>query len=751
MKSKINYITLWLLSFLCLQNVHAQYPLLTQDSVYTHIENGKAVTTFKVTASSSGNYSLRFWLMGVKHTDATYSSYAMRIDNNAISDYVTTDRGDWHLYQPDNTPSTYLTQGQHEIHLEGTLSDVPNAERVMTPEITSFMNANTRYAKMKNHENYANYSVFNADSLETYHRVINYNRLEDDITKGPFQFNAELNKKVYYTFFRLEYYTQGQTVSITTDEVNGVGHVLNVFSKSSSYNTTWADSTYNGHANLTITIPRTDFYYVMVRTQTPADYGTCNLTINNDKRFEGVPISNSHTPLQHIHYGPIYSCFAKSSVGDPVIFLVRSDGKVIDFNDDYPYSTSNYNWQRNARIDGLLFTNFWLQTTAKSYPPETIQRFDIHVGCKIDNFGDDELISSDVSDVLNWNFNCIAWSVGEWTTWIDPYDNILQFDSLYALNGFERTTDAGQAKIDLWRDPSTLEFTHASVKAKATPYAAGYDWESKKGGLERVFHPRYSLTGYGQVSHHYKKTYNSIIPLTLMSFSFSQQETAQIEYGAEKVSGAVKDRFQTLLGECYEDRNLMQCGSTREFQLFASYRRLLEFCREDKGADFLLYREIAGRKVIPVRILHDITEARAPQVLEEVEKQCERLSRDGGIRAVRNVQADGVLLVKMLLSGKSGSDSMAALASEGVTYSSDNLLNVSVAGGKLDIDFALDFDAVATVIVAPAGGLGMEKVADGRDFAAGRNHLYCSVPQPGIYTVSLMVNGALYEKKVCVK
>lgn len=33
---------------------------LTQDSVYTHIENGKAITTFKVTASSSGNYSLRF-------------------------------------------------------------------------------------------------------------------------------------------------------------------------------------------------------------------------------------------------------------------------------------------------------------------------------------------------------------------------------------------------------------------------------------------------------------------------------------------------------------------------------------------------------------------------------------------------------------------------------------------------------------------------------------------------------------------
>ena len=131
--------------------------------------------------------------MGVKHTDATYSSYAIRIDNNAISDSVTTDRGDWHLYQPDNTSSTYLTQGQHLIHLEGTLSDVPNAERVMTPEGNSLMNANTRYAKMKNHENYANYSNITEDPLETTFRGINYYSIGDNPTTPPFRFNAELN------------------------------------------------------------------------------------------------------------------------------------------------------------------------------------------------------------------------------------------------------------------------------------------------------------------------------------------------------------------------------------------------------------------------------------------------------------------------------------------------------------------------------------------------------------------------------
>ena len=348
------------------------------------------------------------------------------------------------------------------------------------------MDANTRYAKMKDHENYANYSISNADTLETTYRVINYNNIDNDPIIPPYIFNAELNKEVYYTFLRIEYYTQGQTVSITTDEVNGVGHVLNVFSKSYSYNTTWADSTYNGHANLTITIPRTDFYYIMVRTQSPTDYGICSLTINNDKKFEGVPINNSSTPLQHIHYGPIYSCFAKSNVGNPMVFLVGDNGKVSYFNDDYPYSSSNYNWRTNARIDGLLFTNLWLQTTAKSYPPEIIQRFDIYVGCESEY--EKDAIYSSKSDTSQIHYNCIAWSVGEWKEWINPKNTIEDFDDFYSDYGYERTNNVDSAVIDLWKRNNT--FTHASIKSKANPYATGYDWESKDGMGARLFHPR---------------------------------------------------------------------------------------------------------------------------------------------------------------------------------------------------------------------------------------------------------------------
>ena len=590
----------------------------------------------------------------------------MRIDNNAISDNVTTDRGDWHLYQPDNSASTYLTQGQHVIHLEGTLSDVPNAERVMTPESATLMDANTRYAKMKNHENYANYSTVNADTLETNYRVINYNSSENDTTRTPFLFNAELNKEVYYTFLRVEYYTQGQTVSITTDEVNGVGHDLNVFSKSASYNTTWADSTYNGHANLTITIPRTDFYYIMVRTQSPTDYGTCNLTINNDKKFEGVPISNSHTSLQHIHFGPIYSCFAKSSVGDPMIFLVGNNGKVIYFNDDYPYSSQNFNWGTNARIDGLLFTNLWLQTIAKSYPPEVVQRIDIYVGCESEY--EKDAIYSSKSDTAQIHYNCIAWSVGEWKEWINPKPTLEMFDDFYSGYGYERTENADSAVIDLWMKGN--KFTHASIKSKANPYATGFDWESKNGMAERMFHPRDTIyeNYYGHIAYHYKKSTQNRVLCTIQRFSFTQQETMQIENGLKKVPENIKKQFDKLLLECYHDRALMLCNNTCVFPKFATYNKLLDFCRQAYGIDFLLYKEIGNRKVISVKILQDITEERNPLILKEVEEQCERLCLSSCIKMIRNVQADGMLLVKLLLSGTSESEDLNYFAERSFNY-----------------------------------------------------------------------------------
>jgi len=71
------------------------YPSLQQDSVRTYIVGSKSVTTFYVYAPYSSDYILRFWLMGVKHSDGNYSSYVFRIDQDINTQQVKTTRGDW--------------------------------------------------------------------------------------------------------------------------------------------------------------------------------------------------------------------------------------------------------------------------------------------------------------------------------------------------------------------------------------------------------------------------------------------------------------------------------------------------------------------------------------------------------------------------------------------------------------------------------------------------------------------------------
>lgn len=122
-------------------------PELQQVSDTTTIEGNKSVKRFLVYAPQSHTYNLRFWLMGVKHINGTFSSYNIKIDNNPITDYVVTDRGDWHIYSPHNISQVYLSQGNHFISLEGTLQDIPNAERIIGDGLIAYNMLDTLYYK----------------------------------------------------------------------------------------------------------------------------------------------------------------------------------------------------------------------------------------------------------------------------------------------------------------------------------------------------------------------------------------------------------------------------------------------------------------------------------------------------------------------------------------------------------------------------------------------------------------------------
>ena len=69
-----------ILTLLPLSKLMAQAGQATLDSVKTTVFGLSSITTLYVTCTQANSYQLKFWIMGVMHTDGTYSSYSIQIN-----------------------------------------------------------------------------------------------------------------------------------------------------------------------------------------------------------------------------------------------------------------------------------------------------------------------------------------------------------------------------------------------------------------------------------------------------------------------------------------------------------------------------------------------------------------------------------------------------------------------------------------------------------------------------------------------
>lgn len=769
---------------------------LHQDSVKTTINGNRSVTTFFVNVSESGNYRLSFWLMGVKHADNTYSSYDLRIDNDNVSDQVTTDRGDWHTYSPNTSSSVYLTQGSHSISLEGTLEDIPNAEKITCQRGLIYpyhfiSSDESIYHGLKIHSPVETVMSYALDTLSTRYRKIECFPNEGDSISPPFYYTAELNKNVFYTFRRLEYYIQGQTINFQTDVLNGVQHVLNIFSKDCPADYSWSTASTGEHASLSVTIPHAGFYYVMVRTDDNDSWGTCNLTINNDRIFENIPVCCSKTEIAlPPSWGNTYSCFAKSKNGDPVIMLM-DNGSVVNYNDNYPYdaSLSDYDWGKNARIDGELSSGQWIFVTTRSLARDL--KFDIYTGCeKMVTFAnsnlynafpnlkvDDSLRSS--AETYNREYNCISWAVGEWLVgyWLGGYASVTTseikykdvIDSIFSAYGYGQVESATSADIDLWgkEDASTgqMKCTHASIKSKSHLYAAGYDWESKIGADVRMFHPRYALNDgtYGNIFAHYASPYynsyfhpgdTTYLPPIFMNFTLNQNEYNKIENGISLTKGSQQSLFADLYEECQRNGAIKVSISIDTYEEVYPYSKLLSLCKENPELCYLLYQKICKREILAIKLLKDMIVDNDKQLVKDVAEQIEktRLSLANPKQKIWcPLQAEAMLWVKTLLTLKRDVKSIAQMTGKSLSLSNDAIINADVNGRALTIRFDLPTDANVSVLVGNLDGSIIKNIINQRRMTAGSQQASMILPRPGIYTIGVVINGSTYKKKINVK
>ena len=762
-----------LLLLLCAQSVTTKSATtsIRQDSVRTSVNGNTSKTTFYIYAPETKNYYIKFWVMGVKHSDGSFSSYNIKVDNGSVTDSIVTTVADWRMKTPKNSLTIYLTEGYHEISLEGSINDIPNAEGIASYSYSPFIynnsieRDNAAYAAMKSHTEIT--SSTGTDYLSTEYRQINYKTTESDPLGPPYYFDADLNKCVFYSFLRLEYFTQGQSISCYSTAADTLTHVIHLFNKSnSSISFTSATST-NGSTSLSCTIPQTGFYYVLVRTTDPDIWGTCHLNINGSRYFENVPICCSRTNISSPISGRTYSCFAISGKGDPVIMLMTpgSSGGVLNYNDDYLQSgPSGIDWKKDSRIDGTLSANQWIFTLVKSYPSLSFKRCDIYTRCERRNTSFQGFDNYMVDDILyssypTYNYNCISWAVGDWIYgyWI-PWDDGNEYvDSIFTAYGYHSGETEEKARIDLWATTNAdgdLEYTHGSIRAKRHQYSGGYAWESKLGSSYRVFHPRYALVSnlYGSVIDHYGKNVGILPPYNtpyLLNITLNQDEFNAIEKGVTDIPYKTKEEFENQYSRCVREGDTKVSIFIDSFDKTESYGALLELCKRNSSVIPYLCQKSLKQEILSIKLLKDIVVSGNKaymwkETLSEVREMCNK-QPDG--QCLHNAQTYAMLLIKKIIDANLGCEDMC----RNTSFSNASVMNLTNNKGSVTMSFELESDSYVSVIIGKTDGTMIKSVIENKKMEKGHQSVQFNLTDKGIYTIGLFVNGSTYKKTFTIK
>ena len=740
------------------------------DSIGTTIINDRPCATFYIHAQKDIKSHLRFRLMGGQYEDSTYTSYPLLIDNEDTEDSVVANTANWHDVGCVSNSPYFFSKGKHQITLVGSYGNVPNVEGIMFTDITSLSKAKGVGFSTEMPSNNPDLNS-NRNS-----RYIAHHSISDSITPS-YCFEAELNKGVAYTFYRTEYFLKGQTVNIRTDKLGNLHHTIYVyyannpglFSVSAS-----SASSPGGHALLSVHVPIRGVYYIMVRSNTKDSIGHCNVTIN-DITYSNVLISCSSLTVNHAELGCQYASFALKKVGNPIIWQISGgpNEHVKAWNDDYSYdsSTSDFNWGTSARIDGTITNGDRILVASKNSNVSIVT--DIYAGCK--NVKSNSLFVDEVNlksaDVLasgcqDDTYNCIAWSVGEWTTYHEPgglYIGSQTYEDFYAQYGLTPIgATESNSVVDLWGGvlPNGRKYLlHASVKAKSNPYSTGYDWESKAGAGDtyRIFHPRYSMkASYGEVLFHLRKdpslnTLQYPVDYRVLAFaSYNQSEKEQIRTGVNHISKQTLQDFTELFCRCEIAGERLVNATVDNYEQVKEYQDIFSICIKEPQLQYVLFQKLEDRSLLALKLLKDVVVLQNIGLAKDVIQQANQNKwTDEGKRIIRPIFTDAILFAKALLAQYRGEDN--------ISYDSELVLSNS---SRYDIQVedhqatvTLDIPELSSVSIVCADLMGREinYILRNEALPEGLQTITFPMQRSGMYVVSVIIDGIVYERKINIK
>jgi hypothetical protein len=360
-------------------------------------------------------------------------------------------------------------------------------------------------------------------------------------------FSHRMNVPITYTYHRLLSLSAGNytfnTAAISGDSNTSVDPVMYLYKVNDPHNYSWYNDDYNTNTNgyhswINVSnIPAGD-YYLVVRAYNSSFASSALGRQGLVDVYQNGTILNSSAPVAGVMFDVSHDTsnrgaldyFTAYSTGIPVFFLLQNQANnthKMKFKGEtlFYINPMDYLWFDDARIQLNKYSSdtYSMLVSAEGAMSFYFGNCDAYGNVKNGRPTD---ISSAVFPNLKATdamitapktsmYNCHAWAGGIATAWFQGELGGYYYGSLSVWNTWDNyygnnpsryagattyTRDqahAGNAEIALWSYSSTVSsgITHSSVRLLANNNPHGYDWESKCGQLERIFHPKNALSG----------------------------------------------------------------------------------------------------------------------------------------------------------------------------------------------------------------------------------------------------------------
>ena len=648
------------------------------------VEGEISKKTFEIEVLNEGEYFLCAWVLNTTTIQKNGGLTLYLNNEDTPAGVISPSESGWQSSKlsgdaASHSLTLHLTPGVNEITFCTTIPEVPPVDFIRLA--TNEAEAEIPEDEYLNFQQIVEESTLPPDYVKTGEDTLDVSVLYRTLSNPLGDYVHSVEQSFAYTYYTQFYFYAGQPVTFETkrDDPYASDPVMLLFSNSDPLNiASWKnDDGGNGwQSKLTVTIPQSGYYYLLLWSYSYNSSGTTNLYLYDNLYASNVAITHyglrcDNTSTEQLNY------FTSLLTGDSRIWIEDQDGypgKVTAFNDDYYGGGGDFSWSLASRVKKVLPSVRSVVVSAySSYNPTG--SCDLYAKCgnstimsSFPNLKADDAIRSAPT---SGTYNCISWSGGITSYWEWPLspgssfyvagNPLASFDNYYSNTPVNRYAGSSawnytrtgatstNNQVDLWAYNGS--YTHGSVKAKwsniparlpANAMPHGYDWESKPGSLMRTFHPRNALNGssYGTVNRYYKKTdvvnkagqefitSEESIARGLSTLDKVQLTTTELEkvtnLKAQLSDDEVKE-FGTKYSvwkETWSDPEISIHSDPRKYAESKEYSELVKYCIEkDKKIFPLILEKLDQGDIFVIELMEDLTYLGNETLMEKVHKE----------------------------------------------------------------------------------------------------------------------------------